>query len=103
MARRFAIIAASVIGFACALPSMAKAEGLGNPGRDRYDIYVDGRDVAQDEARLRHDEWTGNWIAVRRDIEDLRADRRDVAHDSRDLHRDFADRRDFGRAGYDER
>jgi hypothetical protein len=107
MTHRFAIIAASLIGLAGALPSMAHAEGFGDrfgdSRRDRHDIYADRRDIAQDEARLRYDEWTGNWFAVRRDIEDLRADRRDVAHDARDVHRNFADRRDFGRGGDDER
>ena len=82
---------------------MALAEGSGDPWRDGHDVYADRQDIVQDEARLRYDEWTGNWIAVRRDIEELRADHRDVAHDARDLHRDFADRRDFSRGGYDER
>ena len=103
MIHRFALIAASLIGLAGALPSTAHAEGYGGPWRDARDIYADRRDIAQDQARLRYDEWAGNWIAVRHDIEDLREDRRDVAHDARDAHRNFTDRRDFGRGGYDER
>ena len=102
MANRIAIITASLIGLACALPSMANAEDFDESWREHRDIYADRRDIAQDEARLRYDEWTGNWFAVRRDIEDLRADHRDIARDARELHHDYVDRRDFGRGWYDE-